>query len=46
MLAQELADNRRTAEELFAASVRSFLAGAVPDVPRDAPLPRALLASY
>jgi TetR/AcrR family tetracycline transcriptional repressor len=46
MLAQELAYNRLTAEELFAASVRCFLAGAVPDVPRDAPLPRALLASY
>jgi AcrR family transcriptional regulator len=46
MLAQEIADNRRTAEELFADSVRSFLAGAVPDVPRDAPLPRGLLASY
>jgi AcrR family transcriptional regulator len=46
MLAQEIAFNRRTAEELFADSVRSFLAGAVPDVPRDAPLPRGLLASY
>jgi AcrR family transcriptional regulator len=45
MLAQEIAFNRRTAEELFADSVRSFLAGAVPDVPRDAPLPRGLLAS-
>ena len=46
MLAQEIACNRRTAEELFADSVRSFLAGAVPAVPRDAPLPRGLLASY
>jgi TetR/AcrR family tetracycline transcriptional repressor len=46
MLAQELACNRRTAEELFADSVRSFLAGAVPDVPSDAPVPRALLARY
>jgi TetR/AcrR family tetracycline transcriptional repressor len=46
MLAQEIACNRLTAEELFADSVRSFLAGAVPDVPLDAPLPRALLASY
>jgi AcrR family transcriptional regulator len=45
MLAQELACNRRTAEELFADSVRSFLAGAVPGVPSDAPPPRALLAS-
>jgi TetR/AcrR family transcriptional regulator, tetracycline repressor protein len=44
MLAQELACNRRTPEELFAASVRSFLAGAVPDVPSDAPAPLALLA--
>ena len=44
MLAQELACNRRTAEELFADSVRSFLAGAVPDVPSDAPAPQALLA--
>ena len=46
MLAQEIACNRLTAEDLFADSVRSFLAGAVPDVPLDAPLPRALLASY
>jgi TetR/AcrR family transcriptional regulator, tetracycline repressor protein len=46
MLAQEIAGNRLTAEELFADSVRSFLAGAMPDVPFDAPLPRALLASY
>jgi TetR/AcrR family tetracycline transcriptional repressor len=46
MLARELACNRRTAEELFADSVRSFLAGAVPDVPSDAPVPRGLLASY
>ncbi len=43
MLAQEIACNRRTAEELFADSVRSFLAGAVPDVPPDFPLPEFLL---
>jgi TetR/AcrR family tetracycline transcriptional repressor len=43
MLAQELACNRRTAEELFADSVRSFLAGAVPDVPWDSPAPGFLL---
>jgi len=46
MLARELACNHRTAEELFADSIRSFLAGAVPDVPSDAPVPRGLLASY
>ena len=43
MLAQEIAGNRLTAEELFADSVRSFLAGAVPDVPLDAPVPGFLL---
>jgi hypothetical protein len=43
MLAQEIACNRLTAEELFADSVRSFLAGAVPDVPLDAPVPGFLL---
>ncbi|HET9968401.1 MAG TPA: TetR family transcriptional regulator [Streptosporangiaceae bacterium] len=43
MLAQEIAGNRLTAEELFADSVRSFLAGAVPDVPRDSPVPGFLL---
>jgi AcrR family transcriptional regulator len=43
MLAQEIAGNRRTAEELFADSVRSFLAGAVPDVPPDFPVPGCLL---
>lgn len=43
MLAQEIAGNRLTAEELFADSVRSFLAGAVPDVPLDSPVPGFLL---
>jgi AcrR family transcriptional regulator len=43
MLAQEIAGNRLTAEELFADSVRSFLAGAVPGVPLDAPVPGFLL---
>ena len=43
MLAQEIACNRLTAEELFADSVRSFLAGAVPDVPLDSPVPGFLL---
>jgi len=46
MLAAALAVNTRTAEELFADSIRSFLAGAVPDVPADAPVPRALIARY
>ena len=45
MLARELACNHRTAEELFADSVRSFLAGAVPDVPSDAPAPGFLIMS-
>src|ERR1051325_4560676 len=40
---QGIAGNRLTAEELFADSVRSFLAGAVPDVPLDSPLPGFLL---
>ena len=44
MLAQEIAGNRLTAEELFADSVRSFLAGAVPDVHLDAPVPGFLLS--
>jgi AcrR family transcriptional regulator len=43
MLAQEIAGNRLTAEELFADSVRSFLAGAVPGVPLDSPVPGFLL---
>jgi TetR/AcrR family transcriptional regulator, tetracycline repressor protein len=43
MLAQEIAGNHLTAEELFADSVRSFLAGAVPDVPLDSPVPGFLL---
>src|SRR5690349_14628757 len=43
MLAQDIAGNRLTAEELFADSVRSFLAGAVPDVPLDSPVPGFLL---
>ena len=46
MLAAALAANARTAGELFADSVRSFLRGAVPDVPADAPVPRALIARY
>jgi AcrR family transcriptional regulator len=43
MLAQEIACNRLTAEDLFADSVRSFLAGAVPYVPLDSPVPGFLL---
>ena len=46
MLAGALAANTRTAEELFADSIRSFLRGAVPEVPPDAPAPRALLDRY
>ena len=45
MLAQEIACNRLTAEDLFADSVRSFLAGAVPDVPVDSPVPCFLLVT-
>src|ERR1700751_2069747 len=46
MLAEALAANTRTAEQLFADSIRSFLRGAVPEVPPDAPAPRALIARY
>jgi TetR/AcrR family transcriptional regulator, tetracycline repressor protein len=46
MLAGALAANTRTAEELFADSIRSFLRGAVPEVPPGAPAPRALLDRY
>jgi TetR/AcrR family transcriptional regulator, tetracycline repressor protein len=46
MLAEALAANTRTAEELFADSIRSFLRGAVPAVPPDIPAPRALMARY
>ncbi|HEU5388376.1 MAG TPA: hypothetical protein VFV73_20970 [Streptosporangiaceae bacterium] len=46
MLAEALAANTRTAEELFADSIRSFLRGAIPEVPPDAPAPRALIARY
>ena len=46
MLAGALAANTRTAEQLFADSIRSFLRGAVPEVPPDAPAPRALIARY
>ena len=46
MLAEALAANTRTAEELFADSIRSFLRGAIPEVPPDAPAPQALIARY
>jgi len=46
MLAEAVAFNTRTAEELFAHSVRSFLRGAVPDVPPDVPAPHTLIAEY
>ena len=46
MLADALAANTRTAEQLFADSIRSFLRGAVPGVPPDVPAPRALIARY
>jgi AcrR family transcriptional regulator len=46
MLAEAVAANTRTAEELFADAIRSFLRGAVPEVPPDAPAPRALIARY
>jgi TetR/AcrR family transcriptional regulator, tetracycline repressor protein len=46
MLAQALAANTRTAEELFADSIRGFLAGAVPGVPPEVPVPNALIARF
>jgi len=46
MLAEALAANTRTAEELFADSIRSFLRGAIPEVAPDTPAPRALIARY
>jgi AcrR family transcriptional regulator len=46
MLADALAANTRTAEQLFADSIRSFLRGAVPGVPPDVPAPRTLIARY
>ena len=45
-LAEALAANTRTAEELFADSIRSFLRGAVPEVPPDVLVPRELIARY
>jgi AcrR family transcriptional regulator len=45
-LAEALSANTRTPEELFADSIRSFLRGAVPDVPPDAPAPRAVIRRY
>jgi hypothetical protein len=36
----------RQAEQLFADSIRSFLHGAVPEVPPDVPAPPALIARY
>ena len=46
MLAEALAVNTRSAEQLFADSIRMFLRGAVPEVPPDVPAPRALIARY
>ena len=46
MLAEALACNTRTAEELFAESIRTFLRGAVADVLVNAPAPRPLIARY
>ena len=46
MLAEALAANTRTAEELFADSIRAFLRGAVADALVSAPAPRALIARY
>jgi hypothetical protein len=46
MLAEALAFNMRTAEELFADFIRTFLRGAVADMLVDAPAPRALIAQY
>ena len=45
-LAEALAVNTRSAEQLFADSIRTFLCGAVPEVPPDVPAPRALIARY
>jgi hypothetical protein len=41
-----VAANTRTAEQLFADSIRSFPRGAVPGVSEDAPAPRDLIARY
>jgi TetR/AcrR family tetracycline transcriptional repressor len=46
MLAEALAVNTRSAEQLFADAIRSFLRGAVPDVPPDIPAPRSVIARY
>jgi TetR/AcrR family tetracycline transcriptional repressor len=45
-LAEALAANTRSAEQLFADSIRTFLRGAVPEIPPDVPAPRALIARY
>jgi AcrR family transcriptional regulator len=45
-LSQAVADNTRSAEELFADTVRSFLRGVATDVPLDTPAPRAVIARY
>ena len=45
-LAEALAMNTRSAEQLFADSIRTFLLGAVPEIPPDVPAPRALIARY
>jgi TetR/AcrR family transcriptional regulator, tetracycline repressor protein len=46
MLAEALEFDVRTAEELFADSIRAFLRGAVADVLLQAPAPRARIARY
>ena len=45
-LGASLAANTRTAEQLFADSIRNFLRGAVPGVLQDDPAPRDLIARY
>jgi hypothetical protein len=45
-LAEALAVNTRSAEQLFADSIRLFLRGAVPQVSPDVPAPRTLIARY
>ncbi len=46
MLAEALAFDMRTAEELFTDSIRAFLRGAVADVFLEVPAPRARIARY
>ena len=44
-LADAVAQNRRSGEEIFAETIRSFLRGAAPQVPDDAPAPRDITSA-